>query len=593
MEKMRTVELLKRFVPHVKPFQRNLWIVIFLMLLDVPVGILSPYLIKEAIDDALEHGSIQSLYLYAGILAALTLTSVLLGYISGFFDILFRVKVNHRLRLRLYQHLQTLSRRYYNDKETGYLMSRQLDDVASLGGVMPDVLAGAAVNVLRAAAFGFMLLYLEWHLALGAVVFAGLTFGYQYLISPPLREKSRTSRESWADLTEVLHQGISGHYLVQSTASEKREAKRFARSLHQSIRASVDREMYTLRTGRSFRAVTGLVQPLLVVAGTFLIVRTDFTVGSLFAFFLYLQQMVGAVGAIAGINPNLQNSLAALERIYEVLDTVPDVRNPEVLLRVPRLGGEIAFEQVSFAYLEGRQVLRDVSFRVPPHTMVALVGPSGAGKTTLVHLIPRFYDPSMGQILVDGRDLRTLDLRRYRQQIGIVPQDVFLFDRTIAENIAYGRPAATPQEIRAAAEAANALQFIEELEHGFDTLIGERGVKLSGGQRQRIAIARELLRDPSILIMDEATSSLDSESEALVQEALYTLLEGRTSFVIAHRLSTVIRADVIFVLDHGRIVERGTHAQLLARGGLYTRLYNSQFLRHESSTEALKPTGTA
>ncbi len=593
MEKMRTVELLGRFIPHVKPFWRDLSVVVFLMLLDLPVGILSPYLIKRAIDDALEHDSLQSLYLYAGILAALTLTSVLLGYVSGYFDMLFRVKVNHRLRLRLYQHLQILSRRYYTDKETGYLMSRQLDDVASLGGVMPDVLAGAAVNVLRATALGAMLLYLEWHLALGALVFAGMTFGYQYLISPPLRQKSRISRESWADLTGVLHQGISGHYLVQSTASEKREAKRFARSLHQSIRASVDREMYTLRTGRSFRAVTGLVQPVLVVAGTFLIVRTDFTVGSLFAFFLYLQQMVGAVGSIAGINPNLQNSLAALERIYEVLDTVPDVRNPEVPLRVPRLGGEIAFEQVSFAYLEDRQVLRDVSFRVPPHTMVALVGPSGAGKTTLVHLIPRFYDPSMGQILVDGRDLRTLDLRRYRQQIGIVPQDVFLFDRTIAENIAYGRPAATPQEIRAAAEAANALQFIEELEHGFGTLIGERGVKLSGGQRQRIAIARELLRDPSILIMDEATSSLDSESEALVQEALYTLLEGRTSFVIAHRLSTVIRADVIFVLDHGRIVERGTHAQLLARGGLYTRLYNSQFLRHESSTEALEPTGTA
>ncbi len=228
-------------------------------------------------------------------------------------------------------------------------------------------------------------------------------------------------------------------------------------------------------------------------------------------------------------------------------------------------------------YEAGRPVLRDISLEVPARTMVALVGPSGAGKTTLAHLLPRFFDPVSGRVLIDGHDLRELDLRRYRRRIGLVPQEIFLFDRTVAENITYGTVGAGDDRIRAAAEAANALDFIEQMPDRFETQIGERGVKLSGGQRQRLAIAREILRDPAILVLDEATSSLDSGTEALIQEALGVLLAGRTSFVIAHRLSTVVRADVIVALDAGRIAELGTHDELLARGGLYARLYESQF----------------
>jgi subfamily B ATP-binding cassette protein MsbA len=273
----------------------------------------------------------------------------------------------------------------------------------------------------------------------------------------------------------------------------------------------------------------------------------------------------------------MQSSLASLERIYEILDTEPEVTSPEDGVRLPELRGEVRFESVSFAYDPEVPVLRDISLAVPPRTMVALVGPSGAGKTTLAHLLPRFFDPVEGSVLIDGHDLRSLDLHWYRRHIGLVPQEIFLFDRSVAENITYGTIGATDEQVREAAAAANALEFIEQMPKGFDTLIGERGVRLSGGQRQRLAIAREILRDPAILVLDEATSSLDSETEALIQEALGVLLSGRTSFVIAHRLSTVVRADVIVALQDGRIAELGRHDELLARGGLYARLYHSQF----------------
>jgi subfamily B ATP-binding cassette protein MsbA len=285
----------------------------------------------------------------------------------------------------------------------------------------------------------------------------------------------------------------------------------------------------------------------------------------------------------------MQSSLASLERIYEVLDTEPEVVSRDSGRRLDAISGAVTFDGVGFEYDPGRPVLRDIRLEVPPKTMVALVGPSGAGKTTLAHMLPRFFDPTSGRVLVDGHDLRDLDLHWYRRHIGLVPQEIFLFDRTVAENIAYGTLGAAPDDIRRAAGAANALEFIEEMTDGFDTLIGERGVKLSGGQRQRLAIAREILRNPAILVLDEATSSLDSETEALIQEALRALLSNRTSFVIAHRLSTVTSADIIVTLNEGRIVETGTHAELLAKSGLYARLYESQFLSQPDVSAGARP----
>ncbi len=587
MSHQESFNLFRRFSAYLRPQLKLSTGLLLLMLLEIPVGMLTPYLIQRLVDDAVERQTVDDLLMWAGLLLGLTVIAVLIRVLGGFWNILISTRIVPRLRLRLFRHVQRLPLRFFSGAETGYLMSRQLDDVGQLGGVMPSTLAAAIVNSLKAVVFAGLLFWLEWHLALCALIFALFIFTFQFLISGTLRRKSRISREKWSKVSESLHQGISGHYLIQSSASEGRETLRFAGVLHDCVRADVDRQTYHLMTGEAFRMVSAFVPPLLAAGGTYLIVTSSFTVGKLFAFFMYLQQMVGAVTAVAGTNPALQTAFASLERIFQLLDTDVELDSPTQGQRLSKENAGIEIERVSFGYQDDQTVLHDIDVRIPPRSMVALVGPSGAGKTTLSHLLSRFYDPDEGAIRIAGVDLREYSLKSLRSRIGIVPQDVFLFDRTVAENLSVGSVRASRQRIEAAARAANALEFIEDLPQGFDTLIGERGVRLSGGQRQRLAIARELLRDPTVIILDEATSALDSHSEALVQAALDTLLEGRTSVVIAHRLSTVIRADLILVLDQGRIVEQGTHRQLLARKELYSQLYETQFSEPEETRAEL------
>jgi ABC-type multidrug transport system fused ATPase/permease subunit len=573
----RAWPLIKRFWPWVRPHMRYVWAMFALLLISTPLSLISPLIVRRVVDDAVQHSNREDILIWGAVLVAMTVVNVLLNLGIGYAQIIFHTRVLRDLRLQLYLALQRLSQRYYSDKETGYLMSRQVDDVDNLEGVMADAFARAGVDVVRGVGYVLMVFYIEWRMALGALVLVGLIFGFQYAISGMLRERSRVAREKWTEVSESLHQSISGYSLVQATASERREARHFTRVLHTSVRAQVRQDMFSLLTSRVFALIGGVAPTIIVLAGVYLIVTSDFTVGGLFAFFMYLAQMFGAVGRVASLNSSLQPSVASLERIYEVLDTTPDVVSPQPGLKPEILEGEVAFAGVTFAYRPDLPVLHDIDLTIAPRTMVALVGPSGAGKTTLAQLILRFFDPTDGRILIDGNDLRELNLRWYRQRIGLVPQDVFLFDRSVAENISYGNRSASQEEMLAAAAAANALEFIEQMPEGFDTLIGERGVKLSGGQRQRIAIAREFLRNPRILILDEATSSLDSATERLIQQAMETLLAGRTSVVIAHRLSTVLRADKIVVLDEGSIVEVGRHDELLDAAGLYAALYQSQF----------------
>ncbi len=556
---------------------RYVWAMMALLLVSTPLPLVSPLIVRRVVDDAVQSSDQGDIFFWGGVLVGMTLMSVAFALAIGYCTTLFHTKVVRDIRLDLYFHMQRLSYRYYADKEAGYLMSRQTDDVGNLSGVMADSFATGAVDLVRGFGYAGMIFYVEWRMALGGLVLVVLTFGFQYAISGTMRKLARLTREKWTEVSKALHQGISGYSLVLATSSERHEARRFAHVLHDSVRANVRQDMFFLLTRNVFRLIGGVAPTIIVLAGVYLIVTSELTVGGLFAFFMYLMQMFGAFSTVANINPRMQSSLASLERIYEVLDTEPEVLSTISGERPTNIEGSVVFENVGFEYQPERPVLRDIRLDVPARAMVALVGPSGAGKTTLAHLLSRFFDPTSGRVLVDGRDLKDLDLRWYRKHIGLVPQEIFLFDRTVRENITYGTRDAGLDDVREAARAANALEFIEQMPEGFDTMIGERGVKLSGGQRQRLAIAREILRDPAILVLDEATSSLDSETEALIQEALGVLLANRTSFVIAHRLSTVVRADTIVVLEDGRIVERGPHARLLDHNGLYARLYQSQF----------------
>ena len=569
--------LVRRFARLTRPYRRHVWIAIGAMILAAPLAVVSPRLVMGVIDQAQEGGITSEVPTLTWILIAMTFASVALGITNGDHTFLFHGKILRAVRVRLVRHLQGLSLRWHDSVETGWVMSRVQEDAANLDGVMIDAFARAAIEAVKAIAFLVMLVLLEWHLALGGLAIVIVVFGLQALVSPALRRRGKLAQERRAEVSEALHQGVSGHHLTRATTSERRELKRFVRVVHSSLRAHVDRDVFGLVSNHAMFLITGVAPILVILAGAWLIAGDELSVGGLFAFFMYLVYMAGAVAEVARLNPALQSSLVSAQRIFEILDTDRDVVSPTPGASADEITGRVCFEGVTFAYEPGRNVLEDVSFEAEPRQTIALVGPSGAGKSTLASLVPRFRDPTHGRILVDGRDLRTYDLSSLRRRIGVVPQDIFLFDRSVRENVLLGAPDAGPEALAAAARAAHADDFISRLPEGWDTLIGERGVRLSGGQRQRLAIARELLRDPRILILDEATSSLDSRSEELIREAMERLLAGRTALVIAHRLSTVIRADLILVLDQGRIVERGTHPGLLARDGLYRQLYQAQF----------------
>jgi subfamily B ATP-binding cassette protein MsbA len=444
-------------------------------------------------------------------------------------------------------------------------------------------LAAQSVSLIGAV---ILLITTSPRLSLLTLAVIPLVIGTAFTIGRRIRKISRTVQDAIADANASAEEAISGVRVVQSFTAENVERSRYGRGVLASFVAALKRaQLQALMAGVMSFLTFGALAVVLWYGGR-QVMAGDLTPGKLVSFLIYALQVGGTVAALTGIFNQFQEALGASGRIFELMDERSDLPQPSKPLPLARAEGRVAFQNVNFRY-EGAPILNGINLDVPAGQVVALVGPSGAGKTTLVNLIPRFWDVSEGNLSVDGHDVRDYTLEDLRAQVGLVPQETLLFSGTVSENILYGRPDATPQDIEAAARAANAHQFISAFEKGYDTVVGERGVKLSGGQRQRVAIARAILKDPRILILDEATSALDNESESLVQQALETLMVGRTTFVIAHRLSTIRNADRIVVLDEGHIVQDGTHEALMASGGVYRDLYELQFRKEQEARAEL------
>ena len=509
---------------------------------------------------------------------------MLVKNVSGYLQTLFLDYVQHSfirdLRNMLFARFTSLPLSYFHSHRAGELISRATNDVLVVNRSVNMSMTNTLRDPLLIVMYLGLAVLLSWKLTLLALLVLPLSLGIILWIGRKLRKYSRRQQEKMADITTRLQETISGIRIVKAFTSEERENARFR---EQSQR--LFRDLFKISVMQ--RLSSPLTEQLSISVGLFIlwyggrqVLAGNELPPHLFLLFLFAIFSVGKpIKALSQVNNGIQEGMAAAERIFAVLDHPVEIVEQPGAPDLRDVRGEIVFDAVRFRYgPEEPEVLRGIDLRVAPGETVALVGPSGAGKSTLVDLVPRFYDPTAGRVLVDGTDVRAVTLRSLRQAVGIVTQEVILFNDTVAANIAYGRPDATPEQIAAAARAANAADFIERLPHGYDTYIGDRGVKLSGGERQRISIARAILKNPPILIFDEATSALDTESELLVQEAIDRLMEGRTALVIAHRLSTIQNADRIYVLQEGRIVQTGTHAELLAeRDGLYRTLYDLQF----------------
>ncbi len=583
--KRPSLAVYRRLLRFVAPYRRLLLLAAVLLVVSTGLGLVWPQVVRTVLDVGLRDASFLDV-LVVFLVAVLLVRAVVDGarqYVMAYTG----ERVIFDLRMAIVRHLQSLSLSFFNVRKTGELMSHVTSDVTLVHGVITQTILQVLGQVLTLVGGVAVIFLMNWKLALLTLVVAPPIGLLGQRLGRRIRDISRAAQDAQAEAVGVLQEAIAEVRVVQAFTREEYEAERFRGKLFFTFRKSLERA----RLGAIMFPLIGFLgfasSVVVLWYGGRQVASGELTTGELVAFLLYLGQVSGPIGGLAGQWAGIQGAFGAADRIFALLDTQPEVRDAPDAVALPPVRGEIRFDGVAFRYGGGPLVLDGVSTVFLPGQTTALVGPSGAGKTTLVNLVGRFYDPVAGSVIVDGHDLRAVTVRSLREQIAVVPQEPILFADTIRENIRYGRLDASDDEVAAAAAAANAAEFVSRLPGGMDTIVGERGVRLSVGQRQRVAIARALLRDAPILLLDEATSSLDNESEFLVQQALGRLMRGRTTIVVAHRLSTVERADRILVLDRGRIVEEGTHQELLVRGGLYHRLYTRRFV--DEATVAVEP----
>jgi len=547
-----------------------------LMIINRVSGLILPYSTKYLIDDVIGKRHFQLLYPLAGIVLLATLVQGLTSFALTQTLSKAAQKLITELRRRVQEHVGRLSVSYYDANKTGVLVSRIMSDVEGVRNLIGTGLVDFVGGLLTAVIAFAVLIRIS-------PVMTGIAFGFLVVFGLGLRKAFRTIRPIFrerakinAEVTGRLTESLGGVRVVKGYHAEQREHQVFSLGVERLLQNVFRTLTATSVMSLSSSTLMGIIGAIVMFMGTRQILAGKLTLGGFFTYTMFLGYLAAPLFQVVGIGTQITEAVAGLERTREVLDETPENEDPHRTVTLPEIRGDVAFEDVTFAYEQTKTVLHDISFRARPGTVTALVGSSGSGKSTIIGLIAAFHTPNSGRVLVDSTDLSTVRLESYRTQLGMVLQDSFLFDGTIRENVAFSKPDATEAKLLRACAIARVDEFAERFDLKYDTIIGERGVKLSGGQRQRASIARAILANPRILILDEATSSLDSESEGMIQEGLSYLMQGRTTFVIAHRLSTIRRADQILVVEGGRIVERGTHQSLFELGGRYFELYTKQ-----------------
>src|SRR5712691_3985238 len=540
-----------------------------------------PEWMSGAIHSTVGNDKFSTLYFAAFSVVAIAILGAISTYTEKYLTTSVGQWVMHDLRRTLYHHIQLLSLSYHDTKKTGDLISRVTSDIDAIQDFISQALLGIVVNVLTLIGMLAVMFYLDWRFTLIALSVAPPLFIVVYSYTRRIKQASRAVRKKESEVVSVVQEVLSSIRVVKAFAREEDEQKRFEQQSLESVETALRARGLKAKLAPVVQVIVAVGTCLVLWYGVRLVLAGQITTGSLLVFLLYLGKMYKPMRELSKMTDTLSKTIVGYERISEVIETEREVRDIRGARPAPDFKGKIEFSHVNFGYAPASLTLRDVSFNIEPGQLAAFVGPTGAGKTTIASLVARFYDPFQGQVKIDGHDVRSYKLKSLRSQIGLVLQENLLFRAPVWQNIAYGKPEASRNEIVKAARLANADEFIVKMSEGYDTMVGERGVTLSGGQRQRIAIARAIIRDAPILILDEPTSDLDAASEELVFEAFGRLMEARTSIVIAHRLSTVRKADVIFVIDDGRIIEQGKHDELLTLGGLYSELYEIQFQTHE------------